>query len=105
MYGSSIVGESMNENDLRLLKSSVDKLVKVHCFDGEILVAKILVVWDEYEDVSFDVVSTNRADKYEKYGPEAAHTLKFQDIASVEDASNATSPGSPGGQSEPGGSP
>lgn len=74
----------MNENDLQLLKSSADKLVRMHCSDGEVLVAKVLFVWDEYSDVSYDVVSTNRADKYEKCGPEAAHTISFQDIVSVE---------------------
>jgi hypothetical protein len=74
----------MDENDLRLLKSSVDKVVRIRCSDGELLVAKILFVWDEYEDVSYDVISTNRASKYEKYPPGAAHSISFQDIESVE---------------------
>ena len=46
--------------------------------------AKVIFVWDEYKDVWFDVVSTNRPDKYEKYGPDTAHTLNFKDILSVE---------------------
>ena len=94
----------MKENDLQLLKSNVDKLVKVHCFDGEILVAKILVVWDEYEDISFDVVSTNRADKYEKYGPEAAHTLRFRDIAAVEAVLDTAPTAGPSDEDASGGS-
>ena len=74
----------MNDNELQLLKSSVDKVVKIHCSDGEVLIAKVIFVWDEYEDVSVDVVSTDRPEKYEKYGPDAAHTLNFKDILSVE---------------------
>lgn len=74
----------MNNNDIQLLKSSVDKMVKIHCSDGEVLVAKVLFVWDEYEDVSFDLVSTNRKDKYEKYSSDAAYTINFNDIESIE---------------------
>lgn len=85
MFGSRGDGlGQMDENDLRLLKSSVDKLVRIRCSDGEVLVAKVLFVWDEYSDVSYDLVSTNREDKYEKCGPEAAHTISFQDIVCVE---------------------
>jgi hypothetical protein len=74
----------MNDDDIQLLKSSVDKSIKLCCIDGEVLVAKIIYVWDEYGDVSFDVISTNRPEKYEKYPSEAAHTINLQDIASVE---------------------
>ena len=87
----------MNENDLRLLKSSVDKLVKIHCFDGEVLVAKVLFVWDEYGDVSYDIVSSTRTDRYEKYGLKGAYTISFQDIASVEAVSKITPGAGPGG--------
>jgi hypothetical protein len=74
----------MNDDDIQLLKSSVDKLIRIHCMDGEILVAKIIYVWEEYGDVSFDVISTSRAEKYEGYPPDAAHTINLKDIASVE---------------------
>jgi hypothetical protein len=78
----------MNDADIQLLKSSVDKSLKLCCVDGEVLVAKIIYVWDEYGDVSFDVISTNRPEKYEKYPAEAAYTINLQDIASVEAISN-----------------
>ncbi|MGB6835933.1 MAG: hypothetical protein WCA94_11435 [Candidatus Acidiferrum sp.] len=74
----------MNENDLQLLKASVDKLVKIRCCDGEVLVARVHFVSDEYEDLIYDVVSTNQTARYEKHGQQAAYTVGFQDIESVE---------------------
>jgi len=73
----------MSDDDLQLLKSSVNKSVKLRCIDGEVLVATIIYVWDEYGDITFDVVSTNQPEKYEKY-PASAYTKKLRDIASVE---------------------
>jgi hypothetical protein len=73
----------MSDDDLQLLKSNIDKSVRLHCIDGEMLVATIIYVWDEYGDITFDVVSTNQPEKYEKY-PGSAYTKKLQDIASVE---------------------
>jgi hypothetical protein len=74
----------MNEDQIQLLKSRVDKLVRIRCLDGEVLEAKIIYVWDEYGDVSFDVISTNREEKYKGYPPDAAHTINLEDIESVE---------------------
>ena len=74
----------MNESDLRLLKASQDKLLRIYCRDGEILVARVSYVWDEYADVTYDVVSSNQEAKYKEHGRRAAYTVRFQDIESVE---------------------
>jgi small nuclear ribonucleoprotein (snRNP)-like protein len=85
MFGSSSSGlKRMNQNDLQLLKASVDKLVRIHCRDGEVLVARVHFVSDEYKDLIYDVVSTNQKARYEKHGQQAAYTVGFQDIESVE---------------------
>ena len=74
----------MNAADIQLLKSCVDKLAKIHCSNGEILTARIIFVWDEYGDVSFNIVSTNRPEKYENFPAGTAHTINLSDITSVE---------------------
>lgn len=74
----------MNDESIQLLKSCVDKSAKIHCSDGEILTARIIFVWDEYGDVTFDIISTNRPEKYESFPAGSAHTINLSDITSVE---------------------
>ena len=74
----------MNEADLRLLKLSVDKLVRITRNDGEVLVAKVHAVSDEHGDVVFDLVSTNRESRYEKHDEQPAYAIDYKDIKSVE---------------------
>jgi hypothetical protein len=74
----------MNDDEIRLLKSSVDKMIRIRFQDGEVLIAKILFVWDEYGDFTFDIISTNREEKYKKNQLSAAYTINLKDIVSVE---------------------
>jgi small nuclear ribonucleoprotein (snRNP)-like protein len=74
----------MSEQDLQLLKSSIDKLVRITCYDGEVIVAKVHFVFDEYQDVVIDLVSTNRESKYEKHDEQPAFAVDFRAIESVE---------------------
>ena len=81
----------MNESDLNLLKSSIDRLVRITCYDGQVIVAKIHFVFDEYEDVVYDLVWTNHESKYEKYDEQPAYAIDFKDIKSVEAVPNSSS--------------
>lgn len=45
----------MKEQDLQLLKSSIDKVVKIVCSDGEIFFAKVHAISDEDKDVICDL--------------------------------------------------
>jgi len=71
-------------NDLQLLKASVDKLVKITCSDGEILIAKVHAVSDEDEDVIYDLISTTNESHYEKRDEQPAYVIGFRDIERVE---------------------
>ncbi len=74
----------MNDKDLDLLRSNIDKRVRIICHDGEVIIAKVHFVFDEYEDVVFDLVWTNRESKYEKHDEQPAYAIDFKDIKSVE---------------------
>ena len=74
----------MTETDLQLLKSSVDKVVKIVCSNSEQTLARVLVVSDEDQDVIYDLVSTTRESQYEKDDEQPAYLIKFDDIDLVE---------------------
>ena len=74
----------MDSDILQLLKANLDKLVRIYCRDGEILVARVSYVWDEYADVTYDKASSTQEDRYKEYGSRALYTVRFQDIESVE---------------------
>jgi hypothetical protein len=78
----------MTADDLSVLKDHIDRVVTIDCMDGEVLTAKVLVVSEEDEDIIFDLVSTNRQDKYEKLDRQPAYLLRFQHITHVEPARN-----------------
>jgi hypothetical protein len=71
-------------NDLQLLKASIDRVVKITCSDGEILLAKVHAVSDEDGDVIYDLVSTTMEFHYEKRDEQPAYLIAFRDIERVE---------------------
>jgi small nuclear ribonucleoprotein (snRNP)-like protein len=73
----------VTENDLQLLKASIDKIVKIICSDGETLLARVHAVSDEDEDVIYDL-STTMEFHNEKRDEEPAYLIAFRDIERVE---------------------
>lgn len=76
----------MNAKDLEVLNSNVDKIVRILTRDGESLLAKVILVSTEDEDVLYDLVSTSRESQYEKFDQQPAYRIAFQEIESVEQA-------------------
>ena len=74
----------MGEQDLQLLKASVNKVVRIVCRDGESILAKVHAVSDEDEDVIYDLVSTTKESQYEKHDEQPAYLIKFEEIEHVE---------------------
>ena len=74
----------MDSEILQALKIQVDKIAKITCFDGEVIMAKILCVSETEEDVIYDLVSTNRESQYEKHDKQPAYRVFLRDIKSVE---------------------
>jgi len=74
----------MTENDVALLRQSIDKIVRFRCTDGEIILGKVHAVDVEDEEIVYDLVTTTDESKYEKRDEQPAYLIRFNDIASVE---------------------
>jgi small nuclear ribonucleoprotein (snRNP)-like protein len=74
----------VTEQDLQLLKASVDKVVRIVCRDGEHLLARVHAVSDEDGDVIYDLVSTTKESQYEKHDEQPAYLIGFENIDRVE---------------------
>jgi small nuclear ribonucleoprotein (snRNP)-like protein len=74
----------MTEQDLQLLKASVDKVVRIICRDGERMLARVHAVSDEDGDVIYDLVSTTKESQYEKHDEQPAYLIRFENIEHVE---------------------
>lgn len=79
----------MTEQDLQLLKASINKVVRIVCYDGEIMLAKLHAISDEDKDVIYDLVSTTKLSQYEKHDEQPAYLIKFEDIKHVEPFRNS----------------
>lgn len=77
----------MNAKDLETLKANIDKVVKIVTYSGESLLAKVVLVSEEDEDVVYDLVSTSRESQYEKFDEQTAYAMDFKEIESVEPVS------------------
>jgi hypothetical protein len=74
----------MTEVDLELLKASIDKIVRIICYDGEIMTAKVNLVSEEDEDLIYDLISTTKESMYEKHDKQPAYLIRFKEIERVE---------------------
>ena len=54
----------MNTKDLEILKANIDRVVKIIARDGESLLAKVVLVSEDDEDVIYEMVSTTRESKH-----------------------------------------
>lgn len=78
----------MTEQDVQLLKASIDKVVKIVSYDGEIMLAKVHAISDEDQDVIYDLVSTTKPSLYKKHDEQPAYLIKFEDIEHIEPLGN-----------------
>ncbi len=69
----------MNHSDLELLKASINRIVRFHCKDGEIVNGTVYFVSEEESDVIYDLISSNRMTRYEAFG-NSAYRMPFEEI-------------------------
>ena len=74
----------MTPEQIQLLKQRIDAKVRVRCTDGEVLVIKIDLVDDLDGEIVYEMLSTNRQAKYEKFDVQPAYLIRFAEIESVE---------------------
>jgi hypothetical protein len=78
----------MTARDLKLLKESDHKTVRLHLTDGEVVTVKVLFVSDSEEDVIVDLLSSTRLARYPEDDPQPAFQYQFKDILRVEGISD-----------------
>ena len=74
----------MDTKDLELLNASIGAAVLLRCTDGEVIVAEILWVSEEHQDMIYDVVTSSRPETYRSTGEKAAYLIPFSEVRSVE---------------------
>ena len=73
----------MTPETILLLQESIGKLVRLTRNDGEVIVARIILVDAYDEEIVFDMLSTTHASNYEKFDRQPAYLLYFSDISGV----------------------
>lgn len=74
----------MTHESIALLQQSIDKPVRLTCTDGEVIMAKLILVDPLDEEIVFDMLSTTDESKYEKFDRQPAYLLRFSDISTVD---------------------
>ena len=72
----------MTQAQLNMLKNRVGKTVTITCADGDILRGIVAYIDDEYHDVTCDLVSSNRPEKYKRG---SCYAVKWADILDCRD--------------------
>ena len=70
---------TLNQTDVELLKTRIDRTALFHCKDGEVIVGTVHFVSDEEQDVIYDLISSNRMARYQSFG-NSAYRLTFDEI-------------------------
>ena len=78
----------MTESDFEVLKSNIDKRIRVRCRDGEIFVGKAISVSEDEQDLIYDLISTSKESQYEKTDQQPSYLIRLQDIESVNRTTN-----------------
>jgi hypothetical protein len=73
----------MSPEDHERLRSYVDQVVHFRMVDGEKLMAKVLMMQDEYGDFIYEVVSSDRPERYSNK-EKACFVAPYSDVASFE---------------------
>ena len=75
---------SITLEEVRRFEGAVVRLTST---EGEVMIARVLSVSDEYQDVLLDVLSTNQPERYERLGKklnEAGWVIPFEYILEVQ---------------------
>ena len=80
----------MNEADMRVLGSHIDRDVVIQCKDGERMLVHLLSVDEGDGEIVYDLRQTNRAPEAGfadmEYGQQPAFLIRFAEVDSVEPA-------------------
>ena len=74
----------MTSESIALLQQNIGKAVRLTCSDGEVIVAKLVLVDPLDEEIVFEMLSTTDESKYEKFDQQPAYLLRFSDLSTVD---------------------
>jgi hypothetical protein len=74
----------MTDADRGRLRRSCDTWVEIECYDGEVLVADLIHIATSTEEVLYDLVRSNRPQRYtDRWIGFHAYSLAFEEISAV----------------------
>jgi len=77
----------MDSEAIKRLQKLEGEVVRLTSTEGEAMIAKVLSVSEEYQDVIVSVLSTNQPERYERLGKkydEAAWAIPFEYVRDVQ---------------------
>jgi hypothetical protein len=75
----------VTDKDLQTLKENTDRVVRIKTYDGEVMLAKVIIASDREQDLIYDLISTSKESQYAKDDVQpAGYLIPFKDIESVE---------------------
>jgi hypothetical protein len=75
--------------EIRVLKENQDREVEIRCTDGEVMQVKVLLVSESECDVIYDLISTNRPERYPIRPEKVCYATAFRDIETISPRSAA----------------
>ena len=77
----------MTDAEIQCLKDNVDKLVQIETVDAELILAKVISVFDDKNsdehELFFEVITSNAPDFYARFKNSGGFALDFESILSV----------------------
>ena len=73
----------MTSAEVELLKANCGKRVEIRCADGEAMEVDVVFVSESERDVIYDLISTNKGDRYSGRTGGEAYSTRFDEIESV----------------------
>jgi hemerythrin superfamily protein len=77
----------MNSQIAERLRKLESGLVRLSSTEGEVIVARLLSISEEHQDVVLDIISTSQPERYERLGSrynDGAWAIPFEYIGDVE---------------------
>jgi hypothetical protein len=77
----------MIPSEIQGLKDNLNKLVQIETIDAELIMAKVITVFDDKDkgehELFFELISSNAADFYARFKNSGGFAIDFENILSV----------------------
>lgn len=73
----------MTSAEIELVKANCGKRMEIRCADGEVMQVHVVFVSESEGDVIYDLISSNKEDRYSGRSGGEAYSTPFNEIDSV----------------------